>query len=217
MADYIIIGLSSFGAVLARELCVLGENVLAIDEDKDIVQEMKDQVTQAIIADATDKKILEKLVSDQKATVIVCLGDSMEKTVMVVYYLRQLGVEKIISKANNCDQGKVLQLIGATEIVQPEKDMALRLAERLHNPKLLDILPIGHDYAVMEISIPKNFVGKSLDDLKLRNDYRINVLAIKTAADLVIVPDAKYVFQESEVLIALGTPEDINKIIVAND
>ena len=108
MADFVVIGLSSFGSFLAKSLYSMGENVLVIDENKDKIQETKDFVTQGITADASDRKILERIVINENVTVIICLGNKFEKTVMVTYHLKQLGITKIIAKANNEDQGKVL-------------------------------------------------------------------------------------------------------------
>ncbi len=218
MAEYIVIGLSNFGSVLAKRLYALGENVMVVDEDKEQVQKAKDFVSQAITADATDRKILEKLVSDHQVTVIISLGDNLEKNVMAVYHLKQLGVQRIIAKANSEDQGKVLQLVGATEVVYPEKDMAIEIAERLQNPNILNSLPLGENYSIMEIGIPSTFIGKSLADLRLRNKYKINVLAIKslTSQKWLVNPEADYVLQESDTLVVLGHIADIRNLSKEN-
>lgn len=215
MADYIVIGLSHFGTVLAKKLYALGENVVVVDEDREQIQKIKDFVSQAITADGTDRKILEKLVSEQVVTVIISLGDNLERNVMAVYHLKQLGVKAIIAKANSEDQGKVLELVGATSIVYPEKDMAIELAEKLVNPNILNSLPLGENYSITEIEIPAKFIGKSLADLRLRNKYKINVLAIKSLAGQkwLVNPEAECVLKEEETLVVLGHIDDIRSLI----
>ncbi len=212
MAEYIVIGLSSFATVLAKRLYALGENVLVVDEDKEQIQNVKDSVSQAITADATDRKILEKLVSDGNITAIISLGDNLEKNVMAVYHLKQLGVKKIIAKANSDDQGKVLELVGANEIIYPEKDMALELAEKLQNPNILNKLALGENHSIIEIGIPPKFIGKSLTELRLRNQYKINVIAIKSLStqQWIVNPEAEYVLKEQDTLVVIGSVEDLN-------
>jgi trk system potassium uptake protein TrkA len=217
MGQFVIIGLSTFGDVLARTLYSLGENVLVIDADKDKIQEIKDNVTQAVVADAMDKKILEALIQETEATVIICLGDFLEQSVMVTYYLKQLGIKKIIAKANSQDQGKVLQMLGASEIVYPERDIAITIAHRLSNPALLEQFPLTKDYSILEIAVPSKFVGNSLISLKLRNEYGINVLLIKQNVGgeaTVVLPTPEYVFQKSDVMVTLGHKKDFNRLPV---
>lgn len=216
MADYIILGLSHFGTVLAKKLYSMGENVVVVDEDREQTQKIKNFVSQAITADATDPNILEKLVSELTATVIISLGDNLEKNVMAVYHLKKFGVKRIIAKANSEDQGKVLELIGASEIVYPEKDMANAVAERLQNPNILNSLPLGENYSISEIDISVKFIGKSLADLRLRNKYKINVLAIKSTngqKKWLVNPAAEYVLSESDTLVVLGHIDDIRNLI----
>ena len=206
MAVFMVIGLSNFGSVLAQTLYNLGEEVIVVDECKDRVQQMKDLATEAIIANATDKKILENLVKDTITTAIICLGDNLEQSIMICYHLKQLGVKHIIAKSRNEDMDKVLSLLGADEIINPEKDMALRLAEKLHNPKLLEIMQLGQDYVIMEVAVPQLFIGKSLEQLDVNKKYHVNILAIKhsVSGEFVTVPRPDYIFADSDLLLVLG-------------
>ena len=214
MANFVIIGVSTFGDVLARKLYSMGEEVLVIDRDKDKIQEIKNNVTQAIVADATDRKILEKLIGGEAATAIICLGDNVEESVMVTYHLRELGVKKIVAKANSVDHGKVLQLLGAAQIIHPERDMALRVAENLLMPHLLESLPLTKDYSIVEFAIPEKFIGKTLSELRLRNEYNVNVLAVKwtNGEEILVTPSADYLFKEEDTIVVLGHSKDIEKI-----
>ncbi len=216
MAQFVIIGLSTFGTVLARNLCSLGENVLVIDLNKEKIQTIKDAVTQAITADACDKKILEKLIKETDASVIVCLGDSLEQSVMVTYYLQQLGIRKIIAKANSEDQGRILRFLGASEIIYPERDMAVTMAHKLSNPALLENFPITKDYSIFEFLVPSKFIGSSLLSLRLRNEYGMNVLLIKQnnppEETTAIVPGPDYILKKLDTIVALGTRKDFKRL-----
>jgi trk system potassium uptake protein TrkA len=215
MAQFVVIGLSAFGQVLAGKLYALGEHVLVLDLDKEKIQQIKDNVSQAVMADAADRKILEKLIKETNATAIVSLGDRLEQSVMVTYHLKEMGVKRIIAKANSGDQGKVLQLVGAHEVIYPERDMALQMAERLSNPSLLGTFSLSKDYAIIEFTVFAKFVGKSLAELKLRNTYNINVLLVKQNANgeaKVLVPPPDYVFTASDTIVALGNKKDLNNL-----
>lgn len=215
MAQFVVIGLSTFGKVLAAKLYSLGEQVLVLDQDKEKIQQMKDSVSQAVVADAADRKILEKLIKETNATAIVSLGDKLEQSVMVTYHLKEMGVKRIIAKANSIDQGKVLQLVGASEVIYPERDMAVQMAERLSNPSLLGTFSLSKDYSIVEFAVIGKFVGKSLTELKLRNTYGINVLLVKQNVKgeaNVVIPPPDYVFQASDTVVALGNKKDLNNL-----
>lgn len=214
MAEYIVIGLSTFGEVLARKLYSLNETVVVIDRNQDKIKATKDYVTQAIVADATDKTILKTLVQGNNTTVIVSLGKKLEESVMVTYYLQELGVKNIIAKTNTIDQEKVLQLLGANKTVHPERDTAIRLAEQMSNPNLLESFPLSNDFSIIEFAVPHKFIGKSLAQLKLRHEYQINVLAIKVLSthNPIVIPPPDYIFTDSDIIVALGNKEKIRPL-----
>lgn len=214
MANFVIIGLSTFGEVLARELYSLGEEVLAMDVNKEKVQEIKDSVTQAVVGDATDKKILEKLLTETEATVIVSLGDNFEEYVMVIYYLKELGIPRIIAKASTLDRERVLRMVGATEVIHPERDMAISMAERLKNPNLLKSVPMDENWSIVEFEVPKKFEGKSIAELKLLEKHKVNLLAIKQTENqkLFTNPPLKYVLKPADILIVLGDKQTIHSL-----
>ncbi|MEW5693618.1 MAG: TrkA family potassium uptake protein [Candidatus Hydrogenedentota bacterium] len=214
MSEFVVIGLSTFGDVLARTLYKLNQEVLVIDRNKEKIQEIKDSVTKAVVADATEKKVLEKFIKGSEATIIVSLGDNIEKNVMITYYLKEMGIKRIYVKATSLEQGKLLRTIGATDVIYPERDMAVRTAETLANPNLLESLPLTNEYAIVEFAVPSQFIGKSLMELKLRNEYGIYVLAVKEVVPekIIVMPPPDYVFKDSDVLFILGKLSDIDRL-----
>lgn len=209
-----VIGLGNFGSTVAKALFEAGHDVVVLDRDRDRVQAMQRYATQAVIADATQKEILEELALDKMDAVIVSLGKDLSASVLVTLYLRDLKVKKIVVKIASEDHGRVLDRVGATEIVFPEKDMALRLAQSLISPNILDYLPLSPEYSLLELAPPKEFIGKSLAELRLRSRFGVNVLAVRQIIPerMVINPSADFVIKDSDVLVVLGKREDLDKI-----
>ncbi|HEX15648.1 MAG: TrkA family potassium uptake protein [Deltaproteobacteria bacterium] len=209
-----VIGLGNFGATVARALFEGGHEVVVLDRDKGRVQAAQKFASQAIIADATQKKVLEELGLDKMDAVVVSLGKDLSASVLVTLYLRDLKVKKIVVKIASEDHGRVLEKVGATEIVFPEKDMALRLAQSLTSPNILDYLPLSPEFSLIELAPPKDFIGKSLAELRLRSRYGVNVLAVRQIIPekMIINPPADFVIKDSDVLVVLGRREDIERI-----
>lgn len=209
-----VIGLGNFGSTVAKALFEAGHDVVVLDRDRDRVQAMQRYATQAVIADATQKETLEELALDKMDAVIVSLGKDLSASVLVTLYLRDLKVKKIVVKIASEDHGRVLDRVGATEIVFPEKDMALRLAQSLISPNILDYLPLSPEYSLLELAPPKEFTGKSLAELRLRSRFGVNVLAVRQIIPerMVINPSADFVIKDSDVLVVLGKREDLDKI-----
>ncbi|NPV83968.1 MAG: TrkA family potassium uptake protein, partial [Candidatus Aminicenantes bacterium] len=139
---FAVIGLGSFGSYLARTLYEKGHEVLVIDKDKDKVEEAKDFSSQAVWMDSADKESLQALGVQDMDVAVVSLGPEMEPSILTVLYLHELGVNRILAKALSPDHGKILEAIGATEVIYPERDMAVRLAQRLSSRNVLEYVPL---------------------------------------------------------------------------
>ena len=209
MKQFAIIGLGNFGYYLATHLYEKGHDVLAIDKDHNLVQKIKDHVTQAVVADATDFKTMDSLSIHEMDAAVVCIGTDLDASIHTTLILKDVGARHVYAKANTEPHGRILRKVGAQEILFPEKDLAISLAERLHNPSLLDYLPFFEGYSIVELKPQESFVGKELKELDLINKYGVQVIAIKKAASgkLSMIPTGKHVLQGDEVMILLG-PND---------
>ena len=218
MKQFAVIGLGHFGYYLATRLYQKGYEVLAIDKNSSRVQDIKDKVSQAIVADATDRKALDALEFSQFDAVVVCIGSVLSSSILVTLNLKDIGVNRLIAKAISEAHGRILYKVGASEVVFPEKDLALSLAERIPNPNMLDYLPVLEDYSIIELSPPKNFVGKSLRDLDLINRFGVQVIAVKELVPnrLNMIPTACFVIKDSDILIMLGPNESFDKLKEGN-
>ena len=209
MKQFAIIGLGNFGYYLATHLYEKGHDVLAIDKDQNLVQKIKDHVTQAVVADATDSKIMDSLSIHEMDAVVVCIGTDLGASIHTTLILKDIGAQRVYAKAITEPHGRILQKVGAQEILFPEKDLAISLAERLHNPSLLDYLPFLEGYSIIELKPKDSYVGKELKELDLINKYGVQVIAVKKVASgkLSMIPTGKHVLKGDEVMILLG-PND---------
>jgi len=216
MGQFVVIGLGNFGYNVAVSLFEQNNEVLAIDVNSKKIEQIKDKVTQAVAANVKEKDALSEIINSDIGAAIVSLGDSIEASILATLYLKELGVKKIIVKAINDDHGQILKLIGASEVIFPEKEEAVRLAQGLTSPNLIEHIPLASDYSIMEIAVPDKFVGKSLKELQLRSKYNVEVIAIKDVLQdtLVLIPGADVKIKPDSVLIVIGKEKNINKLRV---
>lgn len=215
MIKFAIIGLGSFGSNIARTLYERGHEVLAIDKDREKIELAKSFSTHAVLMDSADKESLEAVGIREMDIVVVSLGPEMEASILTVLHLHELGIKRIIAKALTEDHAKILEAVGATEVIYPEKDMAIRTALRLTNPNVLECLPLMSGISIQEIAPPEKFIGKSLKELDLRNKYGIQVIAVRELVPerTIYVPRADFVIKDSDVLIVMGEEKQLDRLM----
>lgn len=212
MGRFAVIGLGKFGGAVTRSLFEKGHDVIGIDSSRERVQDLRDEATQAIVADCTDQETLRALGIEDAEAVVVSLGERMDASTLVTLYLKELGVRKIVVKAVSEDHGKILALIGATEIVHPERDSAMRVATALGVKSILEYLPIGVGFSLVELLAPEAFRGKTLADLQIRATHHVLVVAVKNGDRLDLVPGGTYEVREGDILVLIGRNEDLAKL-----
>ncbi|MCK4488094.1 MAG: TrkA family potassium uptake protein [Desulfobacterales bacterium] len=210
----VVIGLGSFGMNVARELYARGHDVLVVDETDDLVQKSQEFSSSSVVADCTEKEVLENLGLSTVETAIVSMGNNLSGSILATMYLKELGVKHIIVKAINDDHKKILEKVGATQVIFPEREMAVKLAQSITTPNVLDYLPLTNAFSIMEIIPPKDFVGKSLSDLDLRKKYQIQIIGIQDTVEDVIsmVVSPSRLIKATDRLIILGKQEYLKKI-----
>jgi trk system potassium uptake protein TrkA len=214
MRQFAVLGIGNFGYYLGRHLYEKGHEVIALDINKALVQKIKDVVSQAVVADATDREVLESLGIRQVDAAVVGIGTRMQASILATLHLKELGVKRILAKATSEEHGRILLKIGANEIFFPEKDLAIGLASRLDNPNMLDYLPFIEGHSIVELAPPHDFVGKTLRELDLINRFGIQVLAVKEIIPkgLTLIPTGTFVVKDSDALIVLGPDETLRKL-----
>jgi trk system potassium uptake protein TrkA len=212
MGRYAVIGLGKFGATVVRSLYERGHEVVAIDRDRSRVQEVRDCSTQAIEANCTDQDTLRALGLQDADAVVVSLGEQMDASILVTLYLRELGLKEIVVKAVSEDHGKILHLIGATEIVHPERDTARRVARGLGLRSIVEYLPLASDSSLIEVQSPAEFVGKTLAELEIRKRYQVLVVAIKRGEGLLIATGGDERLVAGDILVLVGKDDDLDRV-----
>lgn len=211
---FIVIGLGSFGAAMARTLYTLDNEVIAVDSDRDKVDEIKDCVTEAVLTDSTERPNLEALRVQDMDAAVVGLGPAMEASILTVLHLHELGARRIVAKALTEDHAKILGAVGATDVIYPERDTAERMAHRLCFPNLIDYLPLLPGVAIEQVAPPDAMAGRSLRELDLINRFGVQVVAVRKdgTAEFVYIPKGDYVVRAADRLIVVGPEDKLKKL-----
>lgn len=206
-----VIGLGRFGLAVATNIEKRGHPVLAIDNDKDVIERVKDKLTHVIQADATDELALEEAGIKNCDTVIIAIGDNKEQSILTTMIVKNMGIRYVVAKAVDELHGKILEKIGADLVVYPEKERGETLAVQLTSTSLIDFIEISPEYNLEEAKVPKEFLGKSLRELDLGNKYKIIVLAIKRGEEFIVAPSSEEVFKPDDIIVFIGRTKDIAK------
>ena len=204
MKSFIVIGLGRFGSEAAKSLCEQGCEVLAVDVNSELVQQISENVTQAVVADARDKEVLRALDAGSFDCGIVAIGDSLADSVLATLNLKELDVPYIVCKAYDETHTQVLKKLGADKVVIPEKENADRLAKSLSSTNALDYIELSEDYGIIEIPAPTKWSGKSLIELNVRAKLGVNILAVKRGEAITVSPAADFCIASGDVLVVLG-------------
>ncbi len=210
--QYIVIGLGRFGRSVARNLEANGCMVLAVDREEKNVNLVAEFVTRAVCLDITDEDAVQELGLGNFDGAIVAIGQSLDAAVLGVMWAKEQGVPKVIAKAYDDTQGKILTKVGADEIVYPEREMGDHLAKALAFGNFLDAVELTADYSIAEVTMLPEWVGRNLRELRLRDKYHINVIAVKRNHDLEINPSAEEILRDGDALVLLGKNEVLKKL-----
>ena len=204
MKSYVVIGLGRFGQTLARQLCMLGAEVLAMDTSNDLVQQVAEDVTHAVVGDAQDKDVLRALGARDFDCAIVAIGTDLAASVLTVMNLQELEVPYIICKAHDETHSRVLKKLGVDKVVIPEQENATRLARSLHSHNVLDYIELSEDYGILELPAPKSWIGKTLKELNVRAKLGVDIIAVESGEKTNVSPSADYRILEGDIMVVLG-------------
>lgn len=209
-----VIGLSSFGYYLCKNLSDSGVQVMAIDSDEDKIESVKSFVRKAVVADAKDRETLRNLQINEFDAVVLSVGEQIDVSVLVTLHLRELGVKEIFAKATTEEHAKILNILGVTETIFPERDIAKRFAHILRRKSFLDYFSIGDDYSVLEMAPPFGWLGKTIAEIDIRNKHNVQIIIIKELVpeNIVMLPTGDHILKDSDVLVVLGKDEDLAKL-----
>ncbi|MDK9710293.1 potassium channel family protein [Acidaminobacter sp.] len=210
--QFVVIGCGRFGSSVAMKLTELGEEVMVVDKNEEIIQTISESVTYAVQADATDEQTIRSLGIRNFDVAVVTIGSDIQSSILITLMCKELGVKYVISKAQNELHGKVLYKTGADRVVFPEREMGIKIAKNLVSDNILDYIELAPDYSIVEIVALDHWIGKNLRQLNLRARYGINVMAVKQGFDIKVAVGPDEVIREGDVLVVIGHNDDLNRI-----
>ncbi len=216
MADikrFVVIGLGTFGAALARKLKSNGIRVTGIDGDAEAVEALQEHLFEAVIGDATDRSSLETLSLETAEGVVISLGEDISRSLLATLHAKELGAKHVVVKGVTAEHGKLLKSLGVERVVFPEIEIAQQLADRLTWPSVIDFLPIDTDYSFVEVAMPESMLGKKLMDTDLKKKYGLWVIGVKDAltGKLTMFPDGDFKFSDDQMILLVGKEKDLRR------
>lgn len=211
MNQFVVIGLGRFGRSVATTLSSLGKEVLVIDTNAEAIKQIENHVTSAVVADATATDVLYSLGVQNFDCVINCIGEDLQANILTTLICKDLGVKFIVAKAQNEQNKKVLERVGADLVVFPEVVVGKKIASMLSNPTQNEIMNLNDNYKIVEIIVPDSWTQKTILENNVRKKYNVLIIFIKRQ-DLLINPEAETILEKGDILILAGKKDKIDTI-----
>lgn len=213
---YAVIGLGRFGSAVASTLVSLGQDVIGVDDDEDRVREMGELTTNALQIDATDLRALRQAGVHEADVAVISIGENIEASLLVVMQVKDLGVPQIIAKAVTPLHGRILEKLGVTRVVFPEREMAERTARSLVIPNAFDYIALSADHSLVEVTVPAPFIGQTLRSIDLRARHGLTLVAIKRQVngkeETLVSPHPDESLRAGDIISLLGSNERLARI-----
>ena len=207
---YGIVGLGRFGYALAMELAQADADLIVLDENEEKIRELREVTENAFVVKNLDKKTLQETGIQNCDVAVVCIGEHMDTSILTVLNLVSMSIPKVIAKATSAEHGIILEKLGA-EVVYPERDMAVRLANRLEAARVLDFVQLSEKINVSKMQIPQKLEGKTVVELELRSKLGLNIIAIENSGMVTEIVSPAYTFRKNDILYLVGSKEGLFK------
>lgn len=210
----LVVGLGAFGLWFAKSMRDTGHEVIAIERDEELVDRHAEWVTRAVVGDATDPALLERIAIHDVDAAVIATGEDLSTTILAIMALRDVGVREIYAKARSVNAARALDRLDVTEAVFPERDAGSRLARRIVSRAVLDYTPIGDGFSMQEIEVPQSWMGQTLVELEPREKLRLQVVAVRDilTGRLVVPPDPTAKLKPSDSLLVAGNDKELRKL-----
>ena len=212
MKSILIIGMGRFGQHLAAKFQELGNDVMVVDSNEDIINSLSHKYTDDYCGDCRNEEVIKKLGVNNFDICFVTIGDNFQSSLEITSLLKEHKAKYIVSKATGDMQAKFLRQIGANEVVYPEKDIAFSMAKKFSSNNVFDYIEISDDYAIYETPIAPSWKNKTILEVNVRKNYNINIVAVKVEEELITSPGPDFVFEEGQHIIWIGSKKDLKKI-----
>jgi len=213
---YLIIGVGQLGQCLIDYLLEADKEIMVIDSNEEKIQNIQDKVRNALVLDATNSEVLQKLDLETFDAAIVTMGEKFQNVLLISVLLKEAGVKKVVARASSKLEEKILKKVGVDLVIFPELEMGEKLANTLMRKNVEEAIPLTNGNSIIQVKAPEILMGKTLKESKFRKTYNIYIIAIKTVEknkESTMIPDADYKFQENDILIIIGNNKNIDKFI----
>lgn len=209
--QFVVIGLGRFGSSIALELMALNYEVLGIDRNEEIVSDMSELLTYAVVADAADEEVLKSLGVRNFDCGIVAIGEDIQTSILAAIILKDLGLSTVVAKAISVLHGRALEKLGVDRVVYPERDMGIRVAHQLVTPNLLDYIELSKDYSIVEMKVPICLDGKTLTEINTRARFGCSIVALHRPTGIIVAPTAMDQVRAGDIMVIIGSNENITQ------
>jgi trk system potassium uptake protein TrkA len=211
---FIVLGLGTFGSAVATRLSQNGCRVTGVDRSEERVEELKDVLYEAVVADVTDRQALQQLPLKTADAVFISLGEDYLRSILAALHIKELGARSILVKGVTKEHGKILEKLGVDRVIFAETEMGVQLADSVTWPNVLDYLPIDPEYNLVQLAVPASFAGKTLQEVDLRRKYGVTVVGVKDVLldKLILAPDGNFRMTEDQMLLAIGRKVDLERL-----
>ncbi len=208
---YGIVGLGRFGMALAVELANAGADLIVLDRDEEKVREMREYTDNAFVVSSLDKKTLTATGIQNCDVAVVCIGEAMDTSILTALNLVSLGIPTVMAKATSSEHGQILEKLGA-KVVYPDRDMAVRLANRLEASRMLDYIQLSEKLNISKLLVPGKMIGKTVVQVNLRKNCGVNIIAVENDDRLTETVAPDYAFQKGDILYVSGSRDNLNRL-----
>jgi len=212
MKSVLIIGMGRFGRHLAKKMMELGNDVMVVDKNAELIDQIASNYTDSNIGDCTNERVLHELGINNFDICFVAIGDDFQSSLVVTSLLKKLGAKHIVAKAKQDIQAELLKQIGADEVVYPERDIAEKLAVRYNASNIFDYIQLTSEYSIYEIPVMQDWIGESITNMNIRRKFMVNIIAVKNGNQLRPIPGPDYVFVPGDHIVIVGKSADVFKI-----
>ena len=212
MKSVLVIGMGRFGRHLASRMQELGNEVMVVDRDPDLIEMLAGKYTECSIGDCTQEPVIASLGVENFDTCFVTTGADFQSSLVITALLKRHGARSIVAKTAQDIQEELLHQLGATEVVYPEREIAERVAVRYNSDNIFDFIPLTSDVALYEIAILRHWIGDTIQGVDVRKKHGVNIVAIKNGESVRPVPGPNYTFREGDHIVVMGETSDVFKL-----
>jgi trk system potassium uptake protein len=219
MKQFAVLGLNYFGKNVLEELLELGTDVIVIDNKRETIDEYKDRPVHAFVIESINETILRRILPESMDGVVIDMGEKIEASILATSYCRKIGIPQIIVKAETEEHAEILELVGATKIVFPNKEAAKRITPLMLSKALLNYLPVSGKLVIAELSVPESFIGHTVLEVNLRKKFGVNLISVKNGKEEYGIFVPEYIFREGDIALVSGTDKVLESfsLVMAKD